>query len=117
MKNQTDNVTTINSRHTNVDEFFENLDGGVFKQKLSVLLSDVAAGAFDHKKKGSITIKLEIERIDGSEDIVKLTHDLQHKTPTMYGHKTETNKKDSTMFISTGGKLSAVPHDNQKTLL
>lgn len=51
---------------TDVGEFVSALDGGVFEQKLSVALSQVAAAAMDHDRKGEVTIKLTFERLDGT---------------------------------------------------
>jgi len=45
---------------TKVEQFIADLDGGVFEEKLSAILSDVAASVIDHGKKGTVSITLDM---------------------------------------------------------
>ena len=54
------------NRGTDLPQFINDLDGGVFAEKVSRALSDVAAGVVDFDDKGELTIKLKLARIGNS---------------------------------------------------
>ncbi len=43
---------------TNVPEFLDELDCGIFKDKLATALSEVALGVLTHDKKGKLRLNL-----------------------------------------------------------
>lgn len=99
---------------TNISEFFDDIDGGVFAEKLSRALSDVAAGVIDHNKPGELTIKLKMKRI-GSSYQLGINHKLSYVKPTAKGKVTEENTTETPMHVGSGGKLSLFP-ENQGQL-
>ena len=95
---------------TNVSEFFADLDAGVFEEKLSRVLSEVAAAAIDHNRQGELTIKLTLKRIGNSHQ-VSIKHKLTYKRPTPKGSVTEDNTTETPMHVGTHGRLSLFPED------
>ncbi|QLB43271.1 hypothetical protein [Mannheimia pernigra] len=45
---------------TNVPEFLDELDCGIFKDKLATALSEVALGVLTHDKKGKVTVEFSL---------------------------------------------------------
>ena len=53
-------------RKTNVPDFLSELDAGVFENKVSAVLNDVALGVLNNGGKGKVTIELDIARLSNS---------------------------------------------------
>lgn len=107
-------MSTPTHRDTDVTQFFEDLDGGVFIQKLARALSEVAGGVVDHDRKGRIDIQLNLERI-GQSYQVNIAHTLKYTVPTLRGKISEEDTTETPMHVNTGGKLSIFP-ENQHQL-
>jgi hypothetical protein len=101
-------------RDTNVNQFLEDLDGGVFIQKLARAISEVAGGVVDNNDKGSIDIKLNIKRI-GQSYQVNIGHTLKYTVPTLRGKISEEDTTETPMHVNTGGMVSIFP-ENQNQL-
>lgn len=101
-------------RDTDVSTFLEDLDGGVFIQKLARALSEVAGGVVDNNDKGSIDIKLNLKRI-GQSYQVNIGHTLKYTVPTLRGKISEEDTTETPMHVNTGGRLSIFP-ENQNQL-
>ncbi len=95
---------------TKVDSFFADLDGGVFEEKLSRVLSDVASAAIEYGRKGEVTIKLNLSQI-GSSHQVQIDHTLKYKRPTNRGSISEDNATSTPMHVGTGGALTFFPEN------
>jgi len=95
---------------TKVEEFFADLDGGVFEQKLSAILSDVAGAVIDHGKVGQVTIQLNLKQI-GSSYQIAIDHTLKYKRPTSKGSISEDNQTTTPMHVGTKGALSFFPEN------
>ncbi|MFD1216377.1 hypothetical protein [Microbulbifer celer] len=93
---------------TNVSEFLGDLDGGVFEEKLSHILSEVASAVTDHQRKGEVTITLKMAHINNSSQ-VQIDHTLKYKRPTSRGSVTEDNSTTTPMYVGTKGSLSFFP--------
>ncbi|MCK0153892.1 hypothetical protein MWU49_09265 [Alcanivorax sp. S6407] len=96
---------------TKVDDFVYDLDGGVFAEKLSRALSDVAAGTVDHgngKKKGKVVIELDMQQIGESHQI-QISHTLKVSRPTLRGKATEEDTTTTPMYVGRGGKMTIAP--------
>lgn len=98
---------------TNVEQFIADLDGGVFEEKLSRILSDVAGAVVDHGKKGQVTIQLDISQI-GSGSQVAVAHTLKYKRPTSKGSISEDNMTITPMHVGTKGALTFFPDKQTK---
>jgi len=95
---------------TNVSTFFADLDAGVFEEKLSRVLSEVAGAVIDHDRQGEVTIKLTLKRIGNSHQ-VSIKHKLTYKRPTSKGSVVEDNTTETPMHVGTRGRLSLFPED------
>lgn len=96
------------SKPTDIGQFIADLDGGVFDQKVSKMLSDVAAAVIDQNKVGQVVIKLDLKRFEDTFQVV-VSHDLSYKMPTRYGTKSENDKKATPMHVGVGGHMSLFP--------
>lgn len=47
---------------TDVSEFISDLDGGILEQKLSIILSEVAAAVVDLNKSGQVSLNFNMKR-------------------------------------------------------
>lgn len=102
-----------NQRDTDVNQFFEDLDGGVFIQKLARALSEVAGGVVDNNAKGKLTIKLDLKRI-GQSYQVNIGHTLDYTVPTPRGEISEKDTTETPMHVNTGGRLSIFPENQHQ---
>jgi len=83
---------------TDVGQFFSELDAGVFEEKLSRQLSEVAGAVIDHGKPGKVTITLDMTAI-GSSSQVKVAHKLTYSRPTSKGKVSEENMTETPMHV------------------
>ena len=111
------------SNATDIDSFISDLDGGVLKEKLAHILSEVALGTVLHGGraiKGKVNLELTLQPI-GEHSQVIISHKLSHSTPTQRGKKMEENTTETPMFVAKGGRLSIdqpkEEHDGQFTLV
>lgn len=95
---------------TNATQFIEDLDAGVFAEKLSTVLSDVAAGVIDHAKPGKVQITLEFNRIGNSYQVA-IAHKLTYTKPTARGKITEENSTETPMHVGSGGVVTFFPEN------
>ena len=103
-----------NHRDTDVVRFLEDLDGGVFLQKIARAISEVAGGVVDHDAKGNLDLTLNVQRIGNSYQ-VNIAHTLKYTVPTMRGKISEEDTTETPMHVNTGGKVSIFP-ENQNQL-
>ena len=97
------------NRETNIPEFIGELDAGVFENKLSAVLNDVAKGVMNTRAKGEVTIKLSFSPMD--ENRVKISHKLTFVIPTPRGKTSEEDTTETPMYVNRGGKLTILPED------
>lgn len=95
---------------TNVGQFFTDLGAGVFDQKLSAVLSDVAGAVMDHNKAGKVTIELNMKRLGESHQVV-VAHKLKFDRPTSRGKAMEEDTTETPMHVGAKGSLSFFPPD------
>ncbi|HDU2616185.1 TPA: hypothetical protein RE965_000843 [Proteus mirabilis] len=100
-------------RKTNVPDFLSELDAGVFENKVSVALNDVALGVLNNGGKGKVIIELDIERLSNSTEDkrVEITHKLKFTAPTLRGKRTEDDATKTPMYVGKGGKLTIMQED------
>ncbi|MBN8431838.1 hypothetical protein JF535_13350 [Microbulbifer salipaludis] len=97
---------------TNVEEFITDLDAGVFAEKLSRALSDVAAGVCDNEKKGKVTIDFDIQLLGSSQ--VNVQHTLKYTIPRRNGESTEKNVTKTAMHVGKGGRMTFFPENQHQ---
>lgn len=96
------------SKTTDIAQLFHDLDAGIFSQRLDAAMRDVALGVTTTGKKGSVTIKLDLERI-GDSNQVTCTHAIKFLKPTAKGKATEEAVTKTPLHVGTGGALSLFP--------
>lgn len=93
---------------TNVKNFLEDLEGGVFAEKIGRALSDVAAGVVDNGKAGKVVIQLDVKQIATSHQ-VNISHKLGYVKPTRNGKISEENTTETPMYVGSGGDMTLFP--------
>jgi len=96
------------SHPTDAAQFLQDLDGGVFAEKISRILSDVAAGVMDNGRAGSVTISFDMKRFENTYQVV-VAHKVSYKKPTLHGDISENNRTSTPMHVNTGGEMTLFP--------
>lgn len=102
----------MNQKHYDFTETLADLDAGVFSEKLSRAVKDVAQGVVAHGdggKKGKVVIELSMSRI-GESSQVAMTHKLKFDRPTKRGKLSEEDATDTALYFSPQLGLSIAPH-------
>lgn len=99
---------------TNITDFISELDGGVFENKLSRAISDVAIGVVNEGKPGKVVITLDMKPI-GNGHQVAIDHKLSFVRPTRKGKLSEEDATQTPMHVGPQGRLSMFP-ENQNQL-
>lgn len=100
---------------TQVEQFFADLDGGVFEEKISRILSDVAGATVDYQAKGQVVITLDFKQI-GNSDQVQIDHKISYKRPTKRGSASETDTTTTPMYVGSKGALTFFPEKQGQLL-
>ena len=95
---------------TDATQFLSDLDGGVFVQKLSHALSEVAAGAVDNGKTGKVQITFEVSRLGDSYQVM-VGHKILTVVPTNRGKRGEEDTTKTPMHVGKGGRISLLQED------
>jgi hypothetical protein len=93
---------------TDLEGFLSELGGGVFREKLALILSQVALATSVHGnngKKGKVNVSFTITRVNDNDQVM-ITHKLEHVTPTNRGDKSARDLMSTPMFVGRGGKLT-----------
>lgn len=102
---------------TNIDDFISELGAGVFKEKLSHVLSEAALGTILHgngKRKGKVSLEFTFSQI-GENDQVVVSHKITHLTLTKRGKRSEEDLTETPMFVGKGGVMTvSPPKENSK---
>lgn len=96
------------SKPTDITTLFNDLDAGVFVERLSAALRDTALGVVTTGKKGKVTITLDIER-SGDSSQVLCKHQIKYARPTAKGKAMEEATTSTPLHVGTGGALSLFP--------
>lgn len=95
---------------TDAPTFIEDLDAGVFAEKLGRALSEVAAGVIDNNKAGKVTVSIDVSRI-GESYQVGLKHKLAFVKPTRRGKSSEEDTTETVMHVGKGGRMTLFPEE------
>ena len=96
------------SKPTDVTTLFNDLDAGIFVERLSAALRDTAMGVVTTGKKGKVTITLDIER-QGDSSQVLCKHQIKYARPTAKGKAMEEATTSTPLHVGVGGVLSLFP--------
>ena len=95
-------------------DLFGELDAGVFIQKVTRGLAEVALGAVTTGKAGKVVLTFDVKQI-GTSNQVNIHHTVKYVKPTPNGRVTEENKTETPVYVGVGGALSVLP-DKQKPM-
>lgn len=98
---------------TDINALLDDLDAGIFREKVGQALSQVAAGIVATGKQGKVTVVFDMKQIDDARQI-SMTHKVSNIEPTKKGKRTEENTTSTPLHVGRGGKLSLFP-ENQGT--
>ncbi len=87
---------------TDISDFMNSLNAGVFARQVGAALSEAGAGVVDHGKKGKVVISFELARI-GESNQVKVNHKLDYLVPTKRGSRREDVALDTPMYVTANG--------------
>lgn len=93
---------------TDVQQFIEDLDGGVFIDKLAHALSAVAGSVDDYAKKGTVTVTFDMAKIGNSAQVM-VKHKLAYNQPTARGKSTEEELTETPMYVGPKGAMTLMP--------
>jgi|LUMD01.1.fsa_nt_gb hypothetical protein len=57
-------------KQTNVDDFVGELEAGIFKERLAIMLTEAALGAVMHNRKGKVNVSFDITRVNESGQVM-----------------------------------------------
>lgn len=102
-----------NDRMTVVPEFLDELDAGIFMNKIAGALNATALGVLNNGTKGKVTITFDLDRMSNSteEKRVMIKHKLAFTIPTARGKTSEEDTTETPMFVNKGGKLTIMQED------
>ena len=94
-------------------DLFGELDAGVFIQKATRGLAEVALGAVTTGKSGKVVLTFDLKQI-GTSNQVNIHHTVKYIKPTPNGRVTEENKTETPVYVGLGGVLSVLPEKQEK---
>ncbi|MDP8078361.1 hypothetical protein [Phocoenobacter skyensis] len=100
---------------TNIYDFMNELDAGIFERKVATALSDVALGVVTHDKVGKVTLEFSVKKMDSDNPQVQISHKLTYAKPTKRGKSSEEDTTATPMYVHKGGKLSVTPEKIDNT--
>lgn len=96
------------TKEQNVRTLLDDLDAGVFEQRVAAALAEVASAVVHHGRAGKVVIEFGMERITTTSQI-EVTHKVRFEQPTSRGRMIEEAVGETPMHVGTGGVLSIVP--------
>jgi hypothetical protein len=96
---------------TNVKEFIEECNVGMFEAKLGTILSEAAMAQCNFGvggKKSKITIEFSFTQMNENSQVI-VSHKIASSLPTKRGKKAEEDTTDTVFFVGRGGELTATP--------
>ncbi|UOA08354.1 hypothetical protein [Methylobacter sp. S3L5C] len=91
-----------------LEETLGELDAGIFTAKVTSALKLVSLGVIENRKKGQVTIALDLEQI-GDSSSVQVKSTLKYNKPTKNGKATEENTTSTPMYVDGNGYLTISP--------
>lgn len=89
-------------------EMLQDLDAGVFCQKFSRVLAEVAIAACEHGRKGEVTLTFSMKQMGDSSQVM-LSHSIKKSKPTRRGTAKEDDTTATPMYVGPNGTLSVMP--------
>jgi len=96
------------SENNNAIQLFEDLDAGVFVQRLDAALNAVALGVTTEGRDGEVIIKMKLKQI-GSSSQINVVHQIKYTQPTAKGRVVEEATTSTPVHVGKGGRMSLFP--------
>ena len=103
----------MSNRLTDTAQFINDLDAGVFTEKVGRALSEIAGGVIDHDKAGKLTLTFDLKKLGNGQKVL-VNHKLAFTVPTSKGKITEEETTDSDMHVNSGGRLTSMPENQHQ---
>lgn len=94
-------------------QLLEDLEAGIFMQRLDAALRACAAGVVEYSRDGEITIKLKLKKIGDSSQVTAV-HSIKSSHPTLKGKVVEEATTNTPLHVGRGGRLSLYPEAQGK---
>lgn len=99
---------------TDVDQFIDDLDGGVFKRALARGLTDAAANASTFDEKAKVVVEFVIKPT--GRVTLEVKHFLSVNLPTSNGSIVEKSETSTPMYLGKGGVMTLLPNEESGDL-
>lgn len=99
------------SQQFSITEAIQDMDGGVFEQRVSRAIRDAAAALMaldDGKKTSKVSVEFNLKRIAESSQ-VHVAHKVAYAIPTAKGKKTEEHTTNTPFYVSRDGGIWIMP--------
>jgi hypothetical protein len=106
------NPVNSQQKPQSVSELLEDLDAGVFAQKVTTAVAEAALGVVHTGKKGKVVLTFDLARI-GDANQVQLTHGLKYVKPTSKGKVIEEDTTSTPLHVGPRGHLTLFPASQQ----
>lgn len=103
------------AKSTDFCELLGELDAGIFADKLSHEISQMALAVVEHGRAGKLQITLEMKQI-GHHHQVNVSHRMLSSRPTLRGKKSEEDTTETPMHVGKAGLLTLFPEEQMDLL-
>ena len=103
------------TKPTDVTAFIDELDAGVFSEKVAHALSQMALAVCEHGRDGSLQLTFKVKRL-GNGSQVNVAHRMLSTRPTLRGKVSEEDTTETPMHVGAGGAMTIFP-ENQMDLI
>lgn len=93
---------------TDITTFLNDLDAGVFSNKVGQGITEAVRGAINYDKKGQVVVTFDVEHIgNGSQVVVK--HTVKVVSPTARGRFIDEDTTETPMHFNKDGSVTIFP--------
>jgi hypothetical protein len=96
---------------TDIGDLANDLDAGKFGEKVAALISEIAAATADQEvnlnnQEGKLTLTLGFKKSGTNSVQLTVTHKIDAKIPTPFGHLNDVETKSTIMVVNPSGRVS-----------
>lgn len=95
-------------------KILEDLDAGMFQQKIAAAMTDAGRAAIGYAKNSKVTIVLTYHPISNTRQC-QVTHQISSDVPHEFGNTVDKDTKTTPVYIHDDGRQSITPQ-NQKDM-
>lgn len=105
-------MSASQNQSTDLDVFMPDLNGGVFKDYIEHMLSQVALAVIQYDRVGQVQITFDMKKVAGGLDQVMIGHELKYKLPKKRGMLAESDKESTPFYVGKGGRMTLLPDNH-----